>query len=116
VVRRPRGALAAGSWSTYCPPWERVSADMKENVQPLPEHFSSFFAQFISKMAMPANRMVRLPRLLTSPRQTPLATHGRTIHRVKSGCLVLAEHVGEGPSPFIKGRPSFPRFAVRFAA
>ena len=29
--------------------WERVSADIKENVQPLPDDFSSFLLKFISK-------------------------------------------------------------------
>src|SRR5262249_31429360 len=29
AARRPRGALAAGSCSTYLFPWEKVSADLK---------------------------------------------------------------------------------------
>ena len=50
VARRPRGALAAGSCSTYRFPWERVSADIKENVQPLPDDFSSFLLNSFRKM------------------------------------------------------------------
>ena len=42
VARRPRGALAAGSCSTYRFPWEMVSADIKESVQPLPDEFLRF--------------------------------------------------------------------------
>src|SRR6516164_7654695 len=42
-ARRSRGALAASSCSTYrFPPWERVFADIKQNVQPLADDFSSF--------------------------------------------------------------------------
>src|SRR5262252_1481305 len=41
VARRPRGALATGSCSTYrFPPRERISVDVKENAQPLPDDFS----------------------------------------------------------------------------
>jgi hypothetical protein len=49
VARRPRGALATGS-STYHFPWKRVSADIKENVQPLPVDFSIFLLNSFRKM------------------------------------------------------------------
>jgi hypothetical protein len=53
VARRQRGALEAGSCLTYrFPPWERVSADIKENVQPLPDDFSSFLLDSFRKLAM----------------------------------------------------------------
>jgi hypothetical protein len=49
VARRPRGALEAGSCLTYrFSPWERVSADIKENVQPLPDDFLSFRGECIN--------------------------------------------------------------------
>src|SRR5262249_29108339 len=55
VARRPRGALAAGSCSTYrFPPWERVSAEIKENVQPLPDDFSVLLFSF-RKMVISAS-------------------------------------------------------------
>ena len=50
VARRPRGALAAGYCSTYCFPWEGVSADIKANVQPLLDDFSSFMLNSFRKM------------------------------------------------------------------
>ena len=33
-------------------PWERVSADIKENIQPLPDDFSSFLPNSFRKIAM----------------------------------------------------------------
>jgi hypothetical protein len=32
---------------------ERLSAEIKENVQSSPDDFASFFAQFLRKMALP---------------------------------------------------------------
>src|SRR5262249_41184241 len=52
VARRPYGAVAAGSCSTYrFPPWKRISTDIQENVQPLPDDFSSFLLNSFRKNA-----------------------------------------------------------------
>ena len=61
VARRPHGALAAGSCSTYRFPWERVSAELKESVQSLPDDFSSFCSISVRKMAMSALHKETLP-------------------------------------------------------